>query len=254
MTPHAGGCAGPLGVRRQPTHGLREVGDRPQLWVVSLDERAAYEALVGVLSPPERRRAGRFQLARLGRRYAVGRGALRMLLGAELGMPADAVPLGVGEHGKPELECATEIEFNVSRCDHIGVIGIARNVAVGVDVERCSRPRDLARIAHHLFDPQESEVIAQLPDHLTEAALLRCWTAKEAVVKAIGIGLTRGLREVVLEPDPRRELHVLRAPDGVTPSTWTLHQVGLCDSRMTVAVAVAAPGVPLASIQPFRRC
>src|SRR3954470_18174603 len=60
-------------------------GDEVQVWVASLEKPPEVVAeFSSLLSPDEKDRAGRFYFERDRKRYIVGRGLLRMLLGAFL--------------------------------------------------------------------------------------------------------------------------------------------------------------------------
>jgi len=223
------------------------------VWIAALEEPVDAAALADVLTPEEMERARRFHDPRLGLRQARGRAALRVVLGAELGCEPRAVGLGAGPHGKPRLAGgAAAVEFNLSHAGPVAAIAMTRAGPVGVDVERLAAVRDAGALARRFFDAAEAAAIAGLPAPLAEAAFLRCWTSKEAVLKALGVGLTRPLRDVPVEPDPRRAARLLRAPGPLAPDRWTLHELGLPDARALVSVAVAAPGVALAGVHRLR--
>jgi 4'-phosphopantetheinyl transferase len=210
----------------------------PRLWLVDLD---APPGPAGVLDAQEARRAESFVTARLRRRYVAGRTALRVVLGDALGLPPREVPLETGPLGKPRLAGEPSLWFNLAHCEGLGVIALTSAGAVGVDVESPARVREPRALSARFFAPAEAAVIARLPEAQAARAFVRCWTAKEAVLKAIGVGLTRPLRDVVVEPVG--ELRLRRTPPPLRPGDWTLHAPALA-GRMVVAVAVAAPSVP----------
>ena len=76
--------------------------------------------------------------------------------------------------------------------------------AIGVDVE-ASRPLpDALRIARSHFAPDEAASLEALPLDMREAAFFGLWTRKEAVVKALGVGLSQPLASfsVAVPPEP----------------------------------------------------
>src|SRR5450432_864531 len=88
-----------------------------------------------MLSPEELRRADRFVSASDRRRYIRGRAKLRELLGGYLSQDPASVPLRRGAHGKPALEGATSLQFNLSHSGEAAVFAFGR-MELGVDIER----------------------------------------------------------------------------------------------------------------------
>src|SRR5712692_6788078 len=92
-------------------------GDAVHVWCASLDDPPiAAECLLEVLSTEERA-ASRYAAEQDQFRAMAARGLLRWLLGSYLGVPAGAVRLRQGAHGKPELsgdQSLSRLCFNVS--------------------------------------------------------------------------------------------------------------------------------------------
>jgi 4'-phosphopantetheinyl transferase len=120
------------------------------------------------------------------------------LLAAYAGPHAPAVARG--EHGKPHFPGAFgSLGFNWSHSGERALFAIGRGqegFQVGVDIERVRpRPRAL-ELATRFFAPDETAGLVSLPEALRLRAFLRLWTAKEAVLKANGGGLSYGLHRV----------------------------------------------------------
>lgn len=121
----------------------------------------------------------------------------RAWLGELLGCAPDAVPLHRDGHGRPRLD------GDAAGCDaswsHSGdrlLLAFGRGVMLGVDLEReRPRPRALA-LARRFFAVEEADWLASLPGPEREAAFVRLWCAKEAVLKAHGRGLAFGLQRL----------------------------------------------------------
>ena len=173
------------------------------------DEAARYGRL---LNRAERERLDRFRVDLARRRFLVGRGLLRGVLGHCLGCRPGEVPLTKGAHGKPTLapgRAADPVRFNLSHSGEWILLAFTRRGEVGVDVEQV-RPRAMAAtIRRRQFHPDEQAVASG------ETEFCRGWALKEAVVKAMGRGLgyptatfsvaplLRGAREQVLRVDGR---------------------------------------------------
>ena len=124
-----------------------------------------------------------------------GRAPLLALIAGYLGVPADAVQLVDGPHGRPQLAPAQagELDVNWSHSGDCALVALGRRVAPGIDVER-RRPRPRAlELARRYFHPHEAAWLAAQPEARREEAFLALWTAKEAVLKALGRGLAFGL-------------------------------------------------------------
>lgn len=135
-----------------------------------------------------------------------GRTPLRALLAGYLGLAAEAVTLVEGAHGRPQLAPghAGALDFNWSHSGECALIALGRQVMPGVDVERYrARPRAL-EIARRYFCADEVDWLASRPAEQQDRAFLALWTAKEAVLKALGRGLAFGLHrlEIGLAPAP----------------------------------------------------
>src|SRR5207245_857335 len=70
---------------------------------------------------------------------------------------------------------------------------VAVGKEVGIDVERVRSIPEMARIAQRFFAPAELESWNRMPDEKRPVGFFRCWTRKEAFLKATGEGLGRAL-------------------------------------------------------------
>src|SRR6185295_15890681 len=98
-----------------------------------------------------------------------------------------------GAGGKPELAHEggpAALRFNLSHGGDLALIALARGRELGVDIEPLRALSDEARLARRVLSPREADAFAALPPDERAAALLRCWTRKEALLKANGCGIT----------------------------------------------------------------
>jgi 4'-phosphopantetheinyl transferase len=197
------------------------------LWLLPLDIAPfAFEQVAAVLNREERDRASRFRSNQDRRRFEAGRGLMRHVLGNYLGLPPTAVRFEYGPQGKPSLTGPggqTRLEFNLSHSAAWALLGVTRGRAIGVDIEAVRRTPDLEDIARRTFAPAELDhVLRQPPGQRTEG-FFTCWTRKEAFVKAMGGGLSIGLKRFVVSIDPHVPAEI-RSIDGASQagSGWTL--------------------------------
>jgi 4'-phosphopantetheinyl transferase len=150
---------------------------------------------------------------------------LRLLLGAYLGIPGKSVRINRRNRGKPVLDATVHPEqlcFSMAKSEDRVLIGFANSVHVGVDLEpwgrRALKPLGLAR---RYFSTIEAAALAALEPAELDAAFLRAWACKEAVVKASGQGIANQLSRFTVEIDPARPARVLEY-DGDLAEAWSL--------------------------------
>lgn len=142
----------------------------------------------GVLSRDEAERAARFVFPRLGEAWAGARVLLREVLGRVTLMPAAHVRIRVGEFGKPSVD---GVEFSLSHTGSAVLIGLG-DLPLGVDVEKVPDDRTVQQVGSS-FHPREAAELLGLPADARPGAFARVWVRKEALLKAIGTGLSRGI-------------------------------------------------------------
>jgi 4'-phosphopantetheinyl transferase len=128
------------------------------------------------------------------------RAPLLELLAAYLDSPASSVVLDQDARGKPRLAssvsasgAADRLEFNWSHSGDFALVALARGCALGVDIERLDKDQRSLEIAWRFFDPAEADALARLEPAARDRAFIKLWCAKEAVLKAVGEGLSFGL-------------------------------------------------------------
>lgn len=228
-----------------------------QVWWARLDDARA--GLLDLLDPVERRRyettvdpAGRG-------RFLVGCALSRLVLGDLLGMPAADVPLRRvcprcgGPHGKVRLDTPAAAppshDFSVTHSGAVIGVALCENGQVGLDVEDLAAADcvlDVDSAAPVALADCELTALYRRPSAERKSAFLRTWTRKEAVLKALGVGLGAPLRDLVVSaPDePPAVLAGPARPAGPAgPASWPRPpSVGLADLVVdgTHPAAVAA--------------
>jgi 4'-phosphopantetheinyl transferase len=199
---------------------------RIDLWTWPLEaSRRETAALEAVLSANERCRASSFVLAEDRHRFIVGRARLRQVLARYVAMPPEALRFYYGAHGKPALSPSRFAPcFNLSHSAGLAALAIAR-CDVGVDIEEV-RPVDGA-VAERFFSPGENAALRGLRGAAWRDAFYRCWTRKEAVVKALGKGLS--LRLASFEVSVARSAPLLLRLEGCrdAASQWSIVDIAL---------------------------
>lgn len=174
------------------------------LWGVELEGSSRSVArCFSWLDEAERHRAIRLIREQDRQHYILAHGALRAVLGRCLGVSPCVVSLGCTETGKPFLKKGAPehsmITFNLSHSHNRALIAVTKAQEIGIDLEWVRSEVDVANLSERYFAPSEHAVIMQAPREQRATTFFRYWVAKEAVLKAQGIGL-RGLSdcEVIL--------------------------------------------------------
>ncbi len=131
--------------------------------------------------------------------YVYGRLLMRHTLAHLLGAQPRTLTFREARFGKPYLEAssgdgAAGVAFNLSHAGGHIILGISQRGEIGIDIEVV---RDYsASVAGRYFHEDEKALLEGLAPASRARAFYRLWTAKEACVKALGIGLGYPLHNV----------------------------------------------------------
>jgi 4'-phosphopantetheinyl transferase len=221
---------------------------RVDVWRASLDPPGwRVGRLMCLLSDAERERAGQFHFARDRRRFIVGRGILRIILGRYLATSPVHLDFRYEPAGKPALAAApagSGIEFNLSHSGGLILCAVTCQGKIGVDVERVRALAD--RLAERILSPREQAVFRALPPEQRQPALFCAWTGKEAYLKGCGQGLSRamGRIDVSLAPfEPARPPTITGDPRA--GFGWTLQRLAPAPGYLAAVASVAGDASPL---------
>jgi 4'-phosphopantetheinyl transferase len=201
-----------------------------QLWRVDLEAvRADESRWQEVLSPDEKGRASRFHFLADRQRFVAARALLRKILAAYLNTGPASLNFSYSKREKPSLggvHAASGVTFNVSHSGGIALYAFTVRREIGVDVEHMRNDFDVEPIAQRFFSARERGQLAALPKEERIDAFFRCWTRKEAYMKATGDGLSLPLSQfdVSLESVETNALLATR-PDAAEAERWLLREV-----------------------------
>jgi len=154
------------------------------VWAVPLGGDSPTDSL----AEEELERTRSFAIDRARRSFVTTRVALRSLLGRYLDLAPRAVPIAFGPNGKPQL-AAGDLRFNLAHSGDLALIAITPHGAIGVDLEQLRPMNNALELAERNFHPRELASIRAASDTDRSNTFLRCWTRKEAVIKALGVGI-----------------------------------------------------------------
>lgn len=151
-----------------------------------------------LLTESEKGRAGRLKSPLVAERWVIARGILRLMLGQVLQIAPKALRFEKNRYQKPYLSYPVDsnLSFNLSHSGEILLIALIEGGQIGVDVEQVSPDRNFSVIAPLVFSQGEQALLSNSSNPLRDFYAL--WTAKEAILKAVGCGFKFPARQLSL--------------------------------------------------------
>lgn len=195
------------------------------------------------LSEAERARADRFRFPEHALRWRVAHVALRDVLARATGRAPADVAFTTDRTGKPQLADEPRLQFNLSHSGDVALVAIGEAIPLGVDVELIKPVPEMRGVAESHFAHEEREALWSVAGEEPRLeTFYRCWTRKEAYVKATGIGVGPALATFAVTI-AREDARLLRA-DGEPEAT---HEWSITDLKLELpyigALAIRDPEV-----------
>jgi 4'-phosphopantetheinyl transferase len=215
---------------RTPPERLVLGYDEVHVWRATLDQpRSQVQSFFSSLAADEQARGERYYFERDREHFIVARVVLRTILGRYLNRVPECLSFFYGSWGKPVLAGETDrdaIRFNVSHSHGLALYAVARGREVGIDLERVRPNLAVAEIATRFFSRREVAMLRTLPVEAQRQAFFRCWTRKEAYIKARGEGLSLPLDQFDVSLAPGEPAAILGSrPDSSEASRWSLREL-----------------------------
>ena len=194
----------------------------------------------------EQHEASRFVQMADAVRHLVGRALARRMLNAAT-VQSNSATFARNPYGKPFCP-QTDMDFSISHCADMVWVALCRTATVGIDLEQLRSLPDAAQLTGQLH-PQERQTLLALPNTELEKAFFRCWTRKEAVLKACGTGLNTPLNSFCVSCEQQQDNWILAAPapgncvaqcTTATSDQWTSHDIAAV-AAYQCSVAACAP-------------
>ncbi len=204
-------------------------------------DRAEIAATVALLSDEERARCGRFHFAEDARDYAAAHALLRVMLSHGTDRSPGSWQFDRTATGKPSLAGADapHASFSLTHARGMVACALATRADVGVDIERVDREVDPSAISARFFAPAEVAALDRVDERARRDRFFYLWTLKEALGKAVGLGLAISLNRFAFDVDALtagREIAFSGPPD-VAACEWQF-ELFMPASGFTGAVAV----------------
>jgi 4'-phosphopantetheinyl transferase len=161
------------------------------IWKLKPETAADISRYSRILGQDEQQRAARFYFPHLTRNFVVDHGRLRLILAAYTRSQPENLLFAANKFGKPELANPIgSLRFNLSHTEGMTLLAVCRNSPVGIDVEAVRTMDDWRAVAQSHFSPREIAALHSTTEPDQQNAFFRCWTRKEAFLKAHGLGLS----------------------------------------------------------------
>jgi 4'-phosphopantetheinyl transferase len=215
-----------------PPADVRASDDVVDLWRLPLALRPPRDAerFRQTLSADEAERAARFHFDRDRDRFTAARAQLRAVLALYLRTEPARLRFAYGPHGKPALAGGpagggdSALRFNLAHSHELALLAVTRSHEVGVDLEHVRPDFATEDIAERFFSRREAAALRALPEGVARVeAFFRCWTRKEAFIKAKGEGLSFPLSLFTVSLAPGEPAALLGCDtDAGETERWTL--------------------------------
>lgn len=218
-----------------PNLEFKNLQNEVHIWTVDLDNwKISCKKAEQMLPESEKEKSVHFRLEILRIRHIKCYFLTRLLLGQYLGVDFYNQEFNRNEHGKPSLKNEGDnnsIYFNISNSENICVFACTRDGDLGVDVEKIHDLPDMDRIVERLFSREENKIFHSLPEHTKKTSFFKYWTRKEALLKAMGRGLSFPPDEVNVIFDTTNETseYFIKTNETNAAREWTLHDISVFD-------------------------
>jgi 4'-phosphopantetheinyl transferase len=175
-----------------------------QIWWLETpqNEKPDIDKFVDLTAEPERLQAARFHFAADCWSYLAAQSLLRWALSRQLGIRPALLKFRRNPYGRPLLDDdSSGLFFSLTHARGMVACALARDMAIGVDVERADREVNAQDLARDYFAPIEVAHLNSVPTAERLKHFFIQWTVKEAFLKAIGMGLHAPVSTVAVIPE-----------------------------------------------------
>lgn len=170
------------------------------IWRYDLNERDYLKEMQNpVLSMHEKRRCEEFLHEADRLRYVCIHRFVRQVLSAYLNTSASEIEINYAKFGKPFIN-GNELYFSYTYRSNMALLAISRQSEIGIDIEKMRQLQDVNTFCEFSFSIEEREILDGCTEEAFQETLFTFWTFKEAVIKALGVGLNADLTQINLSP------------------------------------------------------
>jgi 4'-phosphopantetheinyl transferase len=150
--------------------------------------------------------------------------------------------------GRPILDTASmsafpaanSLDFSYSHSEHLFVLGVMQTGRIGVDLEIVRPENAIPPADCRELSPFEKDWLLALPRRNQISAFFHCWTAKEALLKALGLGVSFGMNQIEIARDPAGRYSLSKiANSRQLAADWSLEHRRVKAGETSAIIAVA---------------
>lgn len=145
---------------------------------------------------------------------------LKKILAFYLQKGIEKIDFDYDTHGKPFLRMHPNLQFNCSHTSHTFAIGIMQEHKIGIDIEDKDRLVDISKLKRLLFSADELEHFESIAGAQSQQTFINCWTKKEALLKALGSGLTKAMNEFSVSGSENEAMKLNTIHPGLKDNEW----------------------------------
>ena len=212
----------------------------------ALPAPASRRAALGLLDPTELERLGRFRLEVDADAYLAAHALLRTALSRLAPVHPRTWRFRSGRHGKPFVEQPSmhqALSFSLSHTAGRVAVAVGFHCDLGIDVEDAAVAGSLLEHPEPFLSPAEIDALRALPPGARAERFLACWTLKESLLKAVGVGLSIPPRDLGFDLDdlqgPRAWFPASMQED---PARWHFRRFAATDRHPAALAVRARPG------------
>jgi phosphopantetheine--protein transferase-like protein len=157
----------------------------------TLDLPKSFPYLSNYITKEEHLRAEKFRSLEDKSTYLFCHASLRLVLSRKLNRESSEIIFIKEPQNKPVLD-GNPIFFNISHTNEAFAFAISRNHSVGIDLEKVNKEIDFTSIINNYFSTRERDYVLESKNDILERFFF-LWTRKEALLKALGTGITENL-------------------------------------------------------------
>jgi len=138
--------------------------------------------------------------------FLIGRGALRTILSTYFpDISPQQFAFKTNSFGKPYLHpdraWLDNIEFNISHSGNKVLLALSHPIPLGIDIEFINPQLNFQELIPLCLSEHERTALHTFPSERQSALFFNCWVQKEALVKAMGSGLSYPITDITLQLD-----------------------------------------------------
>lgn len=169
------------------------------LYRININEYlATQDNLSKLLSLDELQRASTYYTPQLRSRFCISHAILRKILARHTYTTPENIRYVYNEFNKPYLNQPQKSywHFSMSYSQNITCYAVAQYKEIGIDIEHCYPLTNLQELIETTASVREQRVLSSLVKYKKIDAFYTLWTQKEALVKALGTGLSYPLNQL----------------------------------------------------------